>query len=200
MAKILSVIFGFFLGGLLTSIYFDYAFYTWIFSGIWRHKEVSVGLFSAIVAAIIAIWGIFSQRSISRRVFTLSCLSDKEIDKDLIAAKSAFIRSVHEDPSLEKLAGEDQDGTPEAGSARTVLNNFELISIGIQKGVIDYDTYKLWFRTGTIDYWNKAEPLVTKLRRRESNEMLYHEFESLVKWLRGSKKPKRGYIIGHWFW
>ena len=29
--------------------------------------------------------------------------------------------------------------------------------------------------------------------------MLYHEFEVMASWFKGTKKPKRGYRLSQWF-
>jgi Domain of unknown function (DUF4760) len=74
-----------------------------------------------------------------------------------------------------------------------------LISIGIQGGIIDFELYKRWNRSGVIQYWKHAAPFVHQLRQRTSNMALYHEFEELARWMQGETMPKRGRWIGKWF-
>lgn len=164
------------------------------------NPEVAAVLFTALIAAAIAAWGIFSQRAISRRVYTLTYLSKNETDKDMIEARKNFIEISKNVSEFISAADPSKDADEVAKSIRIVLNDFELISIGIQRGVIDFETYKLWYKTGTINYWDRSKPFIEAIRTREKNPMLFHEFETLVGWLRDHKKPKRGYIVGHWFW
>lgn len=196
----MASIFLFFLGAVFASVWLRPDFYASSWSLISQNNEASAVIFTAVIAAVIAIWGIFSQRAISRRVFTLQYLSEKEVDKDLIEANKTFINLTKEPEKLLSFGSFNNDETDDAKNIRILLNHFELTAIGIQRGVIDFETFKMWHKTGTINTWNKAEPLISALRRRQENPMLYHEFEALAGWLRGNSKPKRGYIIGHWFW
>ena len=81
----------------------------------------------------------------------------------------------------------------------TVLNEFELMSIGIQRGILDYKIYPLWCRTATVHYWNHGHPFVAAIRNRIGNDALFHEFEEMVKWMKDTKMPKRTWWWGMFF-
>lgn len=115
----------------------------------------------------------------------------------MIEAKNVFIRLAHEEGGLRKYAEQDHEGCDETHSIRLVLNEFELISIGIQRGVLDFELYRRWNRSGTKKYWIFAKPFVERLRERTQNDALYHEFQQLYDWMNSEKKhaPKR-----YWWW
>jgi hypothetical protein len=66
---------------------------------------------------------------------------------------------------------------------KLILNDFELIAIGVQRGIIDFEFYKRWHRSGVLRHWAYAKPFVEGLRRRTSNSALFHEFEQLAAWM-----------------
>jgi hypothetical protein len=83
----------------------------------------------------------------------------------------------------------------EAQTIAEVMNQYELIAVGIQLGILDYKLYRRFSKSVTIHFWNHGLPYIVCLRTRLGNDMIYHEFEEMVKWFKGEKKPKR-----HWWW
>ena len=152
-----------------------------------------------VVAALIAIWGVVTQRSVARRRATLDLISALERDRDVIEARRKFIALAKAPGGLAPYADADKEPTHEAQSIRLILNEFELIAIGIQRGIVDYELYKRWNRSGAIMVWNYAAPFVMTLRARTSNDAIYHEFQEMVRWLKGEIMPKRGRFFGLWF-
>jgi hypothetical protein len=161
----------------------------------------NVGAFLAIgiVAALVAIWGVTTQRAIARRRATLDHIARSLSDRDLIQAHLRFIQLAKEPGGLAPWADVDKEKSEETQTIKTVLNEFELIAIGIQRGIIDYQLYVRWFRTGAILYWRHGAPFVHALRARVQNDAVFHEFEEMVRWFRENKMPRRGMWIGRWF-
>lgn len=146
-----------------------------------------------------AAWGIFTQRAVARRRATLDLISSLERDGDVIAARSKFIELAKSEGGLANWAGQSNENSPEAQSIRTVLNEFERFAIGIQRGIIDFELCKRWNRSSVIRYWQHAAPYVHILRTRLNNPAIYHEYEELVRWMKGEAMPKRNRFIGIWF-
>lgn len=163
------------------------------------HPDTYAILVTGLLAAIVAIWGILSQRAIARRQVTLEYLLKTENDKDLFAAKIEFNELAKAPEGLEKYASEQEQASAQAKAIRHVLNDLELAAIGIEKGIIDFSLYSRWCRSGVIKKWNQSETFIHKLRARTGNEALMREFEAMVGWLKGSKKLKRGYFWSQWF-
>jgi hypothetical protein len=152
------------------------------------------------VAAVIAIWGVQTQRAIARRRATLDHISRGELDEDLIKAHNLFIKLAKTDGGLAKWADETHQATDQVQAIKTVCNDQELISIGIHCGIIDFRLYVLWNRSGVLRRWQYAEPFVKALRDRTNNQTLYHEFEQMADWMKKEPMPKRGRWRGQYFW
>jgi Domain of unknown function (DUF4760) len=161
--------------------------------------EVWAVLLTGLTATIIAIWGVFSQRLIASRKATIELIARNEADADLIEAHKDFVKISLASGGTAKWADAAHDGKPQRQTIKTVCNQFELISIGIQRGVIDGKTWRLWHKTGTIQAWDHAKPFVFALRSRLNNQMIYHEFEELAKLLVENKNPKRNWWLGKVF-
>jgi hypothetical protein len=146
------------------------------------------------IAALIAIWGVISQRQIARRRATLDYISSSKSNRELIAARRKFV-DIAKAGGLDSWAAENKEQTPEAQTIAEVLNQYELIAVGIQFGILDYSLYRRFSRSVTIRFWNHGHPYIVSLRNRLNNDMIYHEFEEMVKWFTGKKRPKR-----HWLW
>lgn len=142
------------------------------------------------VTAIIAIWGVVTQRQIARRRATLDHMSRSESDVALIAAKKKFHELARYSGGLAQWADEDKVKSEEAQKVLFVLDHCELISIGIQRGILDYKIYRMCSRSAIIRVWDDAHPFITTLRNRVQNQVLFHEFEKMANWLK-TKMPYR---------
>lgn len=159
-----------------------------------------VGAIIAGVTAIATIWGVITQRVIARRHATINFISKAEADTDIIKARRKFTELANKlDGGLAKFAEKDHEGTEDATQIALVLNQFELIAIGVQKGVFDFTIYKRWNKSTVLRYWNHAAPFVHALRARIGNDGLYHEFEQMAWWLKEKKMPKRNRFTGLFF-
>ena len=87
----------------------------------------------------------------------------------------------------------DEQTAKETHSINMVLNHFELISIGIQLGTLDFAFYRRWYKSSVIRYWELSAPYVTYLRARVRNQSYFHEFEEMSRWMSDHKMPRRFY-------
>jgi hypothetical protein len=154
-------------------------------------NQVGATFVIGVIAAAIAIWGILTQRAIARQRATFDHITNSQADADMIEARQKFIQLAKENGGLAKWSGEEHEKTTEVQAIKLVLNDFELIAIGIQRGIIDLEFYKRWHRSGVVLHWNYARPFVAALRTRTGNEMLFHEFEQLAGWFTDNKPPQR---------
>jgi hypothetical protein len=162
-------------------------------SGMASLTEVEAILLTALVAAIIAAWGVYSQRVITRRLTTIQWLSELQLDQDMIKAKNVF--NVLSNPggklsTISKAADLEQD---ETDHVRVVLNTYENTSIGIQFGILDYKIIRLAQKSSIVRDWTRSAPFIYKLRSELNNPAIYHEFEELARWLQDNKMPRRSY-------
>lgn len=163
-----------------------------------------VGLLAALIAfiaVIVAVWGVVSQRAIARRNGTIEFIIRQESDSDIMDARRRFLQLAESDGGLAQYTSPQHIKSPsdELNAIRTVLNQYELLSIGIQRGVIDFETYCRWNRGGTIREWDRAAPFIFALRSKTGNDALFHEFEEMVSWMKKKTMPRRGRLLGKWF-
>jgi hypothetical protein len=152
-------------------------------------NEVGAVFVTGGLASLVAIWGVLSQRAITRRQVTLEYISHLESDRDIIEARTKFVALAKEPGGVAKWAEEDQEQTDQALAIGRILNSYELVAIGIQRGIIDYELFRRWHKASAIRYWERGSPFVMRIRARLGNDMFFHEFEQMVGWLKGQKKP-----------
>jgi len=145
----------------------------------------------AVLAAAIAFYAAWDSREVARLRATLDYLSRSESDGDLIAANRTFIECTKVDHGLVKWAEPEHDSGEQAQAIRLILNDFELVAIGIQLGIMDYELYKRWARSNVLFYWRKAHPFVARVRERLDRPMLWNEFEQMARWMDENSPPVR---------
>jgi hypothetical protein len=144
------------------------------------------------IAALVAIWGVISQRNIARRQHTMEHMAKTDNDNDMIDARRMFIQMAKQATGLVSYADADKEHTPESEAIRLVLNDFELTAVGIQMGVMDYEFYKRYNRGTVIRYWNHAAPYIYALRARVGSNLVFHEYEEMVRWF-SKRAPRRSF-------
>ena len=147
-------------------------------------------LVPALVALVVGVWGVVTQRAMTRRRATMDHMAAENIDKDAIEARALLIKLSREEGGLAKWAEADKESSTQAEAIRLVLNDFELISVSIQYGIMDYEFYHK-FNHGTVKkYWSKSASYVHALRERTGSQPLFCEFEKLYGWVNGNKVPR----------
>ena len=149
------------------------------------------GAVVAFFAVAIAIWGVISARTIARSQTTFDHLAKLEAEEPQVSPRKAFNLLTSGDRSIISFAEEDQEGSESTDAILSYLNQFELISIGIQRGIIDPELYRRWNRTNVIITWENAQAFVMALRKRTGAASLYHEFEEMARWMNLNKLPRR---------
>jgi hypothetical protein len=150
---------------------------------------LGVALISGFIAAVVALWGFQYQRASTRRRNTFEHIVRMEADRTFIDARRKLIEISKDPAGLAAWAAEDKESTIEAQSIRLVLNQFEIIAIGIQLGILDFETYKRWFQSTVVRFWAHSEGYIKGLRARTNSPALFYEFEELSKWMRDGKIP-----------
>ena len=160
-------------------------------------SDTDAVILTAIVAAIIAIWGVSNQWAITRRQLTLQHISKTDSDRDMIEARTIFIRLAKEKHGLVKWASEENEKTNEAQAIKLVLNDFELTAIGCQLNIIDYTLLARYSKSGILKYWFHAAPFIYAIRARTKSPALFHEFEELARCMSEANPPKRSFGFAH---
>jgi len=150
---------------------------------------LGIAFVSSLIAAAVALWGFQYQRASNRRRNTFEHIVRMEADQSFIDARRKLIELSKTSAGLAAWAAEDKEASYEAQSIRLVLNQFEIVSIGIELGILDFETYKRWFQSTVIRFWAHSEHYVKSLRARTNNPSLFHEFEAMAQWMRDGKAP-----------
>ncbi len=74
---------------------------------------------------------------------------------------------------------------------RRVLNEFEIIAIGIHRGALDYTIYEHWSKTMIKRYFAKGLPYIAEIRAQHDVQTYYQEFEALAREMSGSQIVRR---------
>lgn len=134
-------------------------------------------------AAAISFWAIISARWVAQRQSTLQMLMDSEADADMIGAKKLFIHLANRNGGLGQFGEKDKLDSEESMAIRMVLNELELIALGIERGILDYDFVAGWSKTTIIQYYEHALPFITVVRRHSQVDTYYSGVETLYGWL-----------------
>lgn len=148
-----------------------------------------IGASVAFVAAVVAVWGVYSQRLLTRRQTTIEHLFCLKADGTIQSNVQTFIRLSQGKKNLAKWADEEAMGKPDTLAIIAVLNDYEMIAVGIQQGIYDYDLIKSYNASTIKRFWAAAHPFIAALRARVQVPTLYQEFEKLNGWVSGTKSP-----------
>jgi Domain of unknown function (DUF4760) len=170
----------------------------WLTSGPMT-AQVWATIFIGFLASCVAYWGVSTQRLLARRKTTFDHLVKSEFDRDMINATLVFVKQAKTAGGLRQWAAVDKRSTEEGRSIRMVLNEMEIISIGLQHGIIDAEMYSKWSRSGVLRKWQFAKEYVDAVRADSNNNALFHEAEELFKLMQQNKLPKRNFSFRK-FW
>lgn len=138
---------------------------------------------SAAAIIVAAAFGAWWQRRIARHTLTINTIERQLWDGDYIGARAKFIsaRDTKSPDELRQLAAKENAQHEDAAAIRSILNNYELLSLGIITGVLDEGIYKRYFRTTFVSDYELSRPFIEGLRQR--NPRAYKEYTTLYeKW------------------
>jgi hypothetical protein len=142
-----------------------------------------------VVSAIGVIVSIIWARLIAKRRATLDLLINEQSHETAIKERTAFL-TIRKGGDLSRWATADKENSPEAEVLRATINRYELVAIGIRKGIIDEKLYKLWCRTTLVSDWRAVKPFVVQLRSNNKTPTTFCEAESIAKrWANKEEKP-----------
>lgn len=163
-------------------------------------------LIAGSLGLITAWFTITSQRTINRRRATVDMLGAKLWDRDYIQATDRFYHAMKDQRKLmkqydqfvearEHKANGTWDELPDEKAqeytesidviqkVRLVLNDRELVAIGIRDGSYDEVIYRRWWYSTLLQEWHQAAPLIARIRsdvQTGAPAAAYCEYENLV--------------------
>ncbi len=123
----------------------------------------------------------------------------QEADHDIIQARAIFNKLSEPSGKLARYTQASDLDSEETDMVRMVLNDYEILSIGVQAGIFDLGIIRLYMKGTVLRDWSRSAPFIMKLRTEVANDFVYYEFESLSDWLRDDRKPKRRIWTKLWF-
>ncbi|MGH6792179.1 MAG: DUF4760 domain-containing protein, partial [Methyloceanibacter sp.] len=142
-----------------------------------------VVLFVSVVVAIgLAIMAVRHERQIARSRLVFESLTRKNWDGDYLDTRMKFTKLCEpDDMGLAKYIEKQPDyAVAEMVTVRAILNDHEIMAIGIRQGILDEEYLFRYMRGIAIRDWNRCVAFVTALRVRTQNPLLYVEFEGLA--------------------
>ena len=144
----------------------------------------------AILASALGVFAtIFWVRRIARRRATLDILLIEETKPEMTKQRMDF-NVLRQQGSLSQWATPENINSENTALLRTILNRYELVSIGVHQGIIDEESYRTWCRSALVKDWTICKPFVAQLRQTTQTPALYDEFEKLARrWANAQEKP-----------
>jgi hypothetical protein len=137
-------------------------------------------LLSAIAAGIVALLTIYNHRRVARTQLAYSTYSRIAWDKDFLNARNVFLKLRNDQNGLIGWAQKDKESTDEVKSIKAILNDYELIALGIDSWILDEEFYFNLVRGALLEDWDAAKPFVQEIRRRYNYDEYFKGFEGLA--------------------
>jgi ribosomal protein S9 len=139
----------------------------------------------ALIVAALAAWGqlqslkiqireardgvlgqIDANKTTQRLAATLTLLMHTQTNPHWIENRQRFVTLRDSKDGLKKYA---QGHSEEAFSIRAMLNQYEMIAIGIGQGILDEQMYRTYYRGTALKDWTASIEFVTQERQENSN-------------------------------
>lgn len=160
---------------------------------------------SALIAIGLGVYNAYWAKKASRVKETFDTLNKKQWDKDYILASSVFkkaiesgddglTKSIMAEEANENDVSEDQNEMSVATAARLIMNDYELMFISVEQGVLDEKLYRLWKGSSIIRHYDVTKSYVESMRISTKNKTLFKVFQrNAEKW----KKTKKEWDAEH---
>ena len=153
----------------------------------WKAAAPAAGAIIALVSAIVALFVFHYTRRSNRRRATLDLVMKTLLDESAQKRYSAFKRLIRKDGDpndcfkLESLAEVQDENAGDRDLVIQQLNTYELISLGVRRGIFDEEFYKRWFHNQFRKDYESSHQLICKVQEKKSS--IYCEYSALYrKW------------------
>lgn len=120
-------------------------------------------------------------RNVAKRKATLDHILMREWDKEYLEYYDKF-KEIREHPTKGLLYYAENANEEKTKYIKRILNDYELIAVGIKNNILDEDLYKSWERGVFLHNYNKAKPYIDT-RRKKLGTQVYKECVDLAnKW------------------
>ena len=171
----------------------------------WKDAAPMIGAIIALISVTIAYVAYRSTRASARRRATLDMVMNTLLDEDVRSDYRKFRNLVreHADQATEfdmaGLAEDDAIGNSNRNIVLQQLNIYELMALGIRRGLFDEAVYKRWYHNQFMMDYEGAKSLIEAVQKKKAS--LYCEMTCLYKkWLKDGhpvSTPNR-FIMAWW--
>jgi Domain of unknown function (DUF4760) len=145
----------------------------------------AAGVIVSIIIALIVL--ILNQRSNKKRE-TLILISSIRNSEQYKETRRAYLKVVNTTTNLVDFAKEENSEKQQTILIEEMLNQYELVALGVRMGTLDEHFYKLWYRTSLITDYHRLKPFIEEVRRWTGVDTYFYQFEMLAN--RWAAKPK----------
>lgn len=131
----------------------------------------------ALLAVTMSFFTIRAGRHNAKATVTFQHIARTQIDGDMIKARQ-IMRDAEKKGNLAQYAT-DQTGEV-AQAVNLILNDMEIVSIGIQRGIIDCALFRAWCESATVSKWTHWEPYVVAMRRELEGPRIFMELQKMA--------------------
>lgn len=145
-----------------------------------------------LVFATIAAFAVIKHNGIiSRREATIQMVQAQFGDEGVHYEnyKSLYLELSQAEQDITEFTAETPDNKVGRDILLRQLNRYELIALGIAKGVIAEKFYKRWFFSQLLKDHERLKPLIMSMRRHFENDAYYCEFERVAARWNRKKHP-----------
>lgn len=134
-----------------------------------------------IVAVFVAGLSIWWHRKTTKQENTIKLLM-KDLNDDLIKEGIELLEKIDNDgqDSIEIYANSINKHKEETIHIRNLLNYYEMVSVGVNKGIYDVQMIKEAQKTIITKIYQHSKLFIDKIRKVKKNDDLYIEFEKFV--------------------
>lgn len=104
----------------------------------------------ALLAVTMSYFTIRAGRHNAKATVTFQHIARTQADGDMIKAR-ALMKVAEKEGSVSRYAAADKQTDPTAAAVNLILNDLEIVSIGIQRGIIDCSLFRAWCERATVD-------------------------------------------------
>lgn len=118
-------------------------------------------------------------RKTTRDRETIAIINQYVWDKDYLEAKDKFVH-LRDTTGLQACCNEPDSDT--ARAVAKVMNHYELLSIGINRGILSGKIFSDFYMTRFVRDWQAAQSYIVTVREKNGNNArIFGEFEKLAK-------------------
>jgi Domain of unknown function (DUF4760) len=141
----------------------------------WKDAAPAAAVLTALASAIVALLVLLYTRAANRRRATLDMVMKTLLDETAQRKQDAFkdLIKKHQDQAdpftLADLLPDAAKGTPNRRTMLYQFNVYELMALGIKRGIFDEAFYKRWYHNQFMTDYENAALFVTGLQQRKAS-------------------------------